>query len=221
MDRYMITHSLLSSWLYTMNDSFDSDRDLFEEFKQVLNRVQTPTTDAMQNGIDFENLVTAIVTGSGDLTRQKTYNYSTKQYDIKMLPAEDHVWYPAAKATADIVKDGQLQCVASKEIELCGINLLLYGRLDALKAGVIYDIKFSASSYDKGKYFSSTQHPMYLELIPEAGEFSYLISNGSSLWTETYRRDESPDIRDYIRDFISWLKAHDLYETYKERWRTQ
>ena len=65
MARYLMTHSLLSSWLYAMKDSpsedATSERDAFGEFLQVLRREPTPTTEAMQKGIDFEDLVTAIV----------------------------------------------------------------------------------------------------------------------------------------------------------------
>lgn len=121
---------------------------------------------------------------------------------------------------AVIVSGGCLQYKAKREIEVSGITFLLYGRLDALKSGVIYDIKFSGS-YDKGKYVTSTQHPTYLELIPQANEFTYLVSNGSSVWKETYRRDEVSDIREIISDFVSWLKANDLWGVYKEHWEAK
>ena len=73
-----------------------------------------------------------------------------------------------------------------KLVEVNGMEFVLYGRLDTLKAGTIYDIKFSGS-YDKGKYVDSTQHPTYMELIPEADQFTYVVSNGQNVWTETYR----------------------------------
>lgn len=62
------------------------------------------------------------------------------------------------------MRGGVLQYKARKPIEAGGMQLLLYGRLDCLKAGEIIDIKFS-KGYDVGKYFSSTQHPAYFELI--------------------------------------------------------
>jgi hypothetical protein len=173
-----------------------SEKEPLTEFLKVLNREPTETNQAMQNGIDFENLVTDIVNGEGDATDK---------------------WYDAAEKIARIVRGGQLQCKASKEIEVSGMTFILYGRLDALKAGVIYDIKFS-KSYDVGKYFSSTQHPTYFELIPEADEFTYLVSNGSAVWPETYRRDEARSIVPYIADFISWLEVQGLLETYKSKW---
>jgi hypothetical protein len=94
---------------------------------------------------------------------------------------------------------------ARKAIKVRGMDVVLYGRLDALKAGTIYDIKFS-KGYERGKFYSSTQHPTYMLLIPEAQTFSYLVSNGMDVWTECYRRDETPDIRPIIRTFSTgWM----------------
>lgn len=195
-----MTHSLLSSWLYTMKENpyenMTTERDPFAEFMQVLRREPTETTEAMQKGIDFENLVTAITKGNGN-TKDR--------------------WYNAADKVAKVVNGGLLQYRTKKEIQVRGITILLYGRLDALKAGVIYDIKFSGK-YDVGKYVNSTQHPVYLELVPEAKEFTYLVSNGSSVWTETYRRDETPSIFPIISDFFEWLEVNGLMELYKEKW---
>lgn len=200
MERYMITHSLLSSWLYAMkNNPYEdatTERDPYADFLKTLNREPTETTEAMWNGIHFEDLVTAIMNGNADPT---------------------DIWYAAAENVAKRIKGGILQCRASKEIEVNGYKILLYGRLDALLAGVIYDIKFS-KSYDVGKYIDSTQHPTYFELVPEAKEFTYLVSNGTNVWPETYRRDESQDIKVIIADFFSWLNAQGLMKTYKEKW---
>lgn len=110
-----------------------------------------------------------------------------------------------------------LQFKVKKEVDVNGMAFLLYGRLDCLKAGEIIDIKFT-KNYDPGKYFASTQHPMYLELVPEAKSFTYLASNGSSVWPETYRRDEAVSIYPYISDFVDWLTAVDLLSLYKEKW---
>lgn len=204
MDRFMVTHSLLSSWLYSMNSSpyedATSDRDSFAEFMQVLRREPTPTTDAMQKGIDFEDLVTAIV----------------KNDAVGMSRNPD--WYDAAKQIADIVGGGSLQHRARKSTEIFGMTILMYGRLDALKAGTIYDIKFSGS-YDRGKYFDSTQHPMYLDLVPEANDFVYLVSDGKNVYKERYRRDETQDIAIIIRNFICWLNEKGLLGTFKQYWK--
>lgn len=204
--RYLMTHSLLSSWLYAMKGSSFEDatteRDAHAEFLQVLRKEPTPTTPAMQKGIDFEDLVTAII--------------KNDQEGMKMNPQ----WFDAACKVAEIIGDGLLQYRARKTITVSGMEFVLYGRLDALSAGVIYDIKFTSSSYEVGKYIDSTQHPTYMELVPEAHEFVYLVSNGTQVWTtDRYRRDEVRDIRTVIAAFIDWLNANDLMAVYTEYWQ--
>ncbi len=200
MPRYLLTHSLLSAWLYAMKDNpyedATTERDAMAEFMQVLRREPTPTTEAMQKGIDFEDLVTDIVNWGGD---------------------QSHRWYHAAAQIAIRIGGGVLQYRAYKELQIGGLTILLYGRLDALKAGEIFDIKFS-SGYERGKYLSSTQHPVYLEIVSEAKCFTYLVSNGTEVWTETYRRDETPDVRPVITDFFNWMDARGLMGVYKEKW---
>ncbi len=198
---YLLTHSLLSSWLYAMKsnpyEDLTSERDSYEEFLKSLRREPTETTEAMQKGIDFEDMVTDIVNG------------------VDVDPGDK--WYEAASKVAGIVKGGQLQYKAKTQILVCGIPILLYGRLDVLKAGDIIDIKFSGS-YDRGKYYDSTQHPVYMELIPEANNFTYLVTNGTEVWKETYRRDETPSIAPVIESFLAYLKENDLWELYKKHW---
>lgn len=200
MDRYLMTHSLLSSWLYAIKENpyedATSERDPMAEFMLTLRREPTPTTEAMQKGIDFEDLVTAIVAGKGD---------------------PGHSWYSAASKVAAIIGGGVLQYRARKEVYAGGLSLVLYGRLDALRAGGIYDIKFSRG-YERGKYFGSTQHPVYLELVPEAQHFTYIVSNGSEVWTEQYRREKTPSVYPVISDFLDWLNARDLLGLYREKW---
>ncbi len=197
MARYMITHSLLYSWLYAMQDNpYGGERDSYQEFLQVLRREPTPTIEAMQNGIDFENLVTDILQHKGNAKSS---------------------WFEAAGDIAAIIRGGLLQVRAKRDLQIGGLDILLYGRLDALKAGVVYDIKFS-KTYERGKYLHSTQHSVYLALVPEAYEFTYLISNGANVWQETYRREETEDVRNIISDFLVWLDRQGLLELYKEKW---
>ena len=198
---YLLTHSLLSSWLYAMKSSpyedLTSEIDAYGDFLKTLRREPTETTQAMQNGIDFENMVTDIVNG--------------------VEVDSDEKWYDAACKVAKIVSGGQLQYKAKKRITVSGVPILLYGRLDVLKAGEIIDIKFS-SGYERGKYFDSTQHPVYLELIPEAHQFTYLITNGSDVWKETYRREETNSIIPTIAYFLAYLKESGLWEEYAKHW---
>lgn len=200
MARYLMTHSLLSSWLYCIKgnpyDDATSEKQPFEDFVKVLRREPTETTEAMWNGINFENLVDAIVRGEGD--------------------PEDK-WYACAVKVADRVRGGVPQVKLNKEVQVNGYTLLLHGRLDWLKAGEIVDVKFT-KSYDSGKYFDSTQHPMYFALAPEANTFTYLVSNGSGVWSEAYRRDETRSIIPIIADFLEWLVITGYMDMYQQYW---
>ena len=217
---YLMTHSLLASWLRTMKtdpfaDATTEDTSK-EEFLRVLARVPTPTNEAMQKGIEFENLITNIC---GIQIPVQTTLTGAPIDPESMMPenVRKHQWFQPAFTFAQIVRGGQLQHVATKRVQVHGMDLLLYGRLDVLKAGRIYDIKFSGT-YDRGKYFDSTQHPMYLELVPSAESFTYLISNGMETWTEQYRRDETPSIYPIISDFLGWLEQNGLMKQYTEFW---
>jgi hypothetical protein len=176
-------------------EDMTTERDASEDFLRALRREPSETTSAMFDGINFENLVT----------------------DSIEEPRLDHKWGAAAATIADIVRGGQLQFKASRPVEIAGLQILLYGRLDALKAGTIYDIKFSRS-YDRGKFFDSTQHPMYFELIPEATRFEYLVSDGFSVWTEAYDREDTPSIIPVAADFLEYLVAVDLIGIFKDHW---
>lgn len=226
MPRYLMTHSLLSSWLYAIKDDpFEdatTERDHYAEFLDVLNRVPTPTTESIQNGIEFEDLVTSIANGefhpkweweldkNGNLVIEPNSGEPTGHHSFPR-------WYTAAENVACVVRGSQFQYKAKKTVTICGTDFLLYGRLDALKAGTIYDIKFS-KSYDRGKYYGSTQHPLYLELVPEARQFMYLVSNGADVWTETYFREDTKSIFPVIADFTDWIKSQGLFPIFDEKW---
>lgn len=131
--------------------------------------------------------------------------------------------------------DGAYQVKLSKE---CG-EYLLYGIVDCLKGGIIYDYKFSGS-YEVGKFFKNYQTTMYLELVPEARKMVYLITNKfeeieypdidfqsvakieyevGNLFREEYERDAIIEpIEITVNKFISWLKQMDLYTLFTEKW---
>ena len=85
------------------------------EFMLVLKREPTPRTEAMQNGIDFENLVTSIISGHDD---------------------PDNPWSWAAGQIAAIIHGGQLQFKARKAIKVRGMDVVLYGRSMPSKPGL-------------------------------------------------------------------------------------
>ena len=57
---------------------------------------------------------------------------------------------------------GVFQYAAKKPISFGNMEFLLYGRMDCIKAGIIYDFKYTAN-YECGKYYGNPQTSAYLE----------------------------------------------------------
>lgn len=196
--KLLITQSLLGAWLYQYQ-AFDQE-SAHKDFLRVLRREKSKPTQAILDGIQFENMVTACCEGSP--------------------PPEGHKWGEAVRAIADRLQGSQFQVVAQRSAMVAGVPFLLYGRLDALKAGVIYDIKFSRS-YQVGKYLDSPQHPMYFTLVPEAYKFEYVVFTGSDVCVESYDREDVPEIFPTIRNFINYLETSKLDKIYCQKWETR
>ena len=131
---------------------------------------------------------------------------------------------------------GAYQVKVSKEYG----DYLLYGIIDCLKGGIIYDYKYTAN-YEVGKFFNNHQTLMYLEMVPEAKKMIYLITNKfnkveypdiefksiekveyevGEIFKEEYTKDLFPEtIETVIHKFEEWLKMYGLYETYTEKWK--
>lgn len=65
MERYLITQSLLSSWAYIFNAYEGYEEDAMESFLSTLRREPSEPTEAMLDGIDFENAVYRLASGDG------------------------------------------------------------------------------------------------------------------------------------------------------------
>ncbi len=131
---------------------------------------------------------------------------------------------------------GAYQVKVSKEYG----DYLLYGIIDCLKSGIIYDYKYT-KNYEVGKFFNNHQTLMYLEMIPEAKKMIYLITNKfnkveypdiefksiekvgyevGEIFKEEYTKDLFPEtIESVLHKFIEWLKAYNLYDIYTEKWK--
>ena len=163
-----------------------------DDFLRVLRREPSEATEAQKQGYEFETWA--------EQNYKDTLNgvYQVKAYKDLVAPT--------------------------------GTKYLLYGIIDCIKSGKIYDFKHT-KQYDVGKFFDKAQTSMYLELVPQAKDMTYIISvdppkyletqDKYLIYTETYTRTETPQIKDIICDFELWLKAMDLWETYKQNWRTK
>lgn len=194
-NKFLVTQSLLSSWnwLYKLEDGY-------EDFIKTLKREPIQQNQAMLDGTQFENMVYAHCGGA--------------ELD------EEHEWAEGIKQVSGIVIDGAYQVKLSKDIIINNVNFVLYGILDVLKAGQIYDIKFS-KTYEYGKYLESPQHPMYFELCPEVNKFTYVISNGKEVYKEKYERYDTEPIEREIKLFMKFLDEKNLVKTYCENWQSK
>jgi hypothetical protein len=188
-----ITQSLLSAWEW----SFKTD-DGWDDFIAALNREKKQPTQAMLDGIRFENCLNNILNGEA-------------------IPA-DHEWHSVIVAMSKELRGSQQQVTLFQDCEINGQPFLLHGVLDYLREGHIWDCKFS-KTYHLNKYLTSPQTPMYLSLVPEARDFTYIISDGKYVYREKYPRDIVPPIEPTIYNFMQYLKKHELWEVYCEKWR--
>lgn len=194
---YKMTHSLLESWRRATDP--DADETAFGVFLDTLERKKRQKTKAMQDGIDFETAVTRYINNEApDSDRSGDELRAIAQFGNRLHGA-------------------QLQVREEKEIKVCGREILLVGVADALKAGILSDIK-RVQRYEYGKYQFSTQHPMYMELFPEALRFDYLIFDGKYCYMEQYRRGDFEPIQGTIKAFLEYLDGAELMETYQKNW---
>lgn len=202
MERYLITQSLLSSWAYIFNCWEGCEEDAIADFIRTLNREESEPTEAMLDGIAFEDEVYKEAAGVKRSVHKK--------------------WEPGIQKVAALVRGAQNQVRISRELTTDGMTFLCYGVLDCLQAGVISDVKYKVKSFGSldlaGTYLDSAQHPMYFYLVPEAYQFRYLVSDGQDLYIEEYRPSECRNIRDIISEFIRSITEMGLLQLYKEKW---
>ena len=193
--RFLITQSLISAWQWGLKLE-----DGYDDFLSTLRREPIKPNKAMLDGQRFENILNSTLNG------------------VPIDPA--HEWYVPITDLTLTLWGAQQQVALSKDVTVDGINFVLYGRLDYLKAGIIYDTKFS-KTYRVGKYLESPQHPMYFALVPEAREFQYKICDGTYVYTETYRPDEVEPIERTIKHFMGFLDKHNLVKTFCDNWQSR
>lgn len=222
MEKYLITQSLLSAWQYVFNCYEACEDDARKEFLNTLHREKKPTTPEMQNGIDFEDLVYTISTG--EFKPEHVFSDNVEPHTGEVMGYDRYPkWYDGAVKVASHIKSAPVQVRVQADLTVDGMTFLCYGIVDALKAGTIYDVKFSNTKFNSaelaGKYLDSPQHPMYFYLVPEAFQFKYLVSDGDDIYIETYTREATPPISEIIHQFVTFLKNEGLMDLYKEHWK--
>lgn len=192
MQKLRITKSLLDSWLW----SFKRDNG-YEDFLKTLNRESLKPTEAMLLGVQYENCLNNVLDG------------------VPIAP--DHEWYKPITEMAAELHGAQQQVTLFKETEVDGQTFLLHGVLDYLREGHIWDCKYSKHYY-LNKYLGAPQCSMYLSLVPEARDFTYIVSDGKWVYRERYPMEIVEPIEPKLRHFAQFLRRFGLWETYQEKW---
>lgn len=198
-NRFLLTQSLLSAWQWGLKLE-----NGYDDFLKTLRREPIQQTKAMLEGIRFENCLNAVLNGA------------------EIEPT--HEWYKPIMELYPTLYGSQQQASPSKDVVIDGICFVLYGKLDFLKAGVIYDTKYSPRYPSKGNinnYIDSPQHPFYFALVPEAREFQYKICDGKYIYTETYYPDEVEPIERTIKHFMGFLDKMNLVSVFYENWKSK
>ena len=191
--KFRLTQSLISAYEWTFKKE-----DGYDEFIAALNREKKRVTTAMLDGIQYENVLNSVLDGA------------------EITP--DHEWYAPITEMAEELQGAQQQVTLFRDINVDGVDFLIHGVLDYLRAGEIWDCKFS-KTYKLNKYLGSPQTAFYAYLVPEARRFTYIISDGTWVYRERYPREIIEPIEPYIKNFMQFLDMHNLVNIYAEKWQ--
>ena len=189
-----ITKSLLDQWLY----SFKVE-DGWDKFLLTLNREKIPVTEAMLDGQRYESVLNHVLDG-------------------ETIPA-DHEWYRPITEMSEELWGAAQQVNLYADTMVGDQRILLHGVLDYLRESHIWDCKFT-KNYHLNKYYwdNTTQTAMYLALVPEAKDFTYIVSDGKWVYRERYPRDIVPPIEPTIKNFLDFCDKQNLMKLLIEKW---
>ena len=110
--RYLITQSLLSAWNYVHSCYEGCEEDAMASFLSALRKEPSEVSEAMQNGIEFENEVYAQASGQ--------------------LRPPHPKWEHGICQVASLLTGAQFQVRVQREIDIDGMTFLVYGVLIAI-----------------------------------------------------------------------------------------
>ena len=197
MTSYLITPTLLNSLKYYLGSDYANR----EDFLKTLSRKKFEPNEAMQKGIDFENTLECIC--NGGITNIENYKEVFREF-------------------SKILKGGYWQESVTKEIEVAGTRILLYGRCDVIKGDTVYDIKYT-KNYNLGKFQESTQHLIYM-FCSGLDKFKYLVSDLESYWIEEYvkQSDIEDKLRSEVIQFFDYLnRDKEAKELFYSKWKAR
>lgn len=200
MNSYYLTATLLNSWGY-IEECAKNVKESENDTICLEDKIEIARQNAFKDFLNTLNKVPC-----------KPNEFMTRGIEF-----EKECYAGNNTCISPIIKGGLYQVKGYKWVEIEGMNILLYGVLDVLKGGVIYDIK-RVSRYSTQKYLHSYQHGLYMDLFNNAYKFTYLAYDGTNLHQETYYREQYEPTINIAKRFINWLKENNLFKVYQEKW---
>lgn len=201
--RYLITPSLHASWDYYQRFEWKEKA----EFMATLRKEEIKPSEAMLAGRKFEDDVRNVCDNEGFLE--------------SMAEHSDTSYLACVSEVANIVRGGLWQERVMFDARLCGMDFLVFGRMDVIKRDMIYDIKRS-ESYEVGKYQGSVQHPIYM-YGSGVRKFKYLVTDDKSVWHEDYAFAPDMEARMWseLRNMVdAIMSCQDFRLAYLDNWQT-
>ena len=221
--RYLITPSLYGSYIYYKDTDFsrlyedrakEMEQKAYQDWLNTLNKVRTPTTEAQQQGINFENAIEELCNNYDKVKLEDENLVFGNEVDFILTSLLSENEAKAAYEIAQKVVGGYWQETLKKEVG----DYLLYGRADVIKRNYIYDIK-RVSQYEVGKYQKSIQHLIYMECA-DIDNFEYLIADKSgNTFAEYYAREPQEVLISKIDEMVSFIKrTPEFNKPFNELW---
>lgn len=203
---FSITPSLYATYLnYVFSENNDDSQLL-----AVLNREQLPQTPAMKKGIDFENEVYQYFK-NGLWSNSIDVNHTINLIKQEIYPnLTDHEFE---------CKNQLIGAIQYKVSKVLTENIEVHGVIDIITPMKIFDLK-RVQSYSLGKYEQSIQHLIYM-YATDIQNFEYLISDGSSVYSEYYKFDKISlgQLKHRINTMIDFLLSFEKYRTpFLQKW---
>ena len=193
----------------TFLDSFQYYQEADDEYvdikrRELIDRLKgvTVTSEAMQNGINFENLLCAYLNNKALLDRGDAL-------------------FPIVDEMSRYLQGSIRQLHVRTQILP---NIILHGFIDFLNVGTVYDVK-TTGSYIFPKFLHRNQHLTYMAALRSYGinTFKYLITDFKDCFIETYHWRDSiiNELRGRVNAFFDYLKIDpEMSEAFFEKAKT-
>lgn len=202
-NRYLITPSLFSAWLWHQTADEDHADDARRDLITYLKREPITPSEHMLKGRKLEDDIRAAAEGE------------------PMLPLDDPSYEATVREIAEIIKGGLWQEKTYTDIKLGNHgDFLLYGKIDVVRRDWIFDIKYT-TNYEVGKYWKGIQHIAYPAGL-RCPHFAYLASNGKVWWREDYHysQDHYDIMRSRLIEMLDDIKRDkELGPLYDQHWK--